>query len=126
MQKEYIVGILIGNGLTSEEVELKNCPFCTLSVRSGDTIAWVFTVPPDHRWWLQFLEEKPQLVRLTQAEVFFTEKVDASSPWTRDEVKPDAPAAPCGADCRTCPCYERQCRGCPATQYYRESHAHTS
>lgn len=118
MEEKYILGVLVGNRSASEEAESMNRPFCALSVDSRDTVVRLFTIPLDHRWWLQLLEEKPQLAGLTQAEVFFAEKVNASSPWTRKEVKPDAPVAPCGTDCRTCPSYQKQCRGCPATKYY--------
>jgi hypothetical protein len=76
----------------------------------------VFTLPQDRRWWLESIAADPGAkLGLKTAEVLETDVLEAASPWTRGEVKPNLHPAPCGADCRHCTCYGEECYGCPAT-----------
>ncbi|MGD2249413.1 MAG: hypothetical protein PVF58_13475 [Candidatus Methanofastidiosia archaeon] len=113
-----ITGILIGEGPTCEEARSMTCPYCALYYYSDNTIVGVFSIPPHHRWWLEWIEKKPRVAGLTTAEVFFTEKVNAHSPWSLGQVKAEMEKAPCGSDCETCKFYQKECEGCPSTKYY--------
>jgi len=124
MEKKHIIGILIGEAPSPEKARfvVKNsnrCPYSVAYLNSGRTIIGVSVIPPDHKWWLEWVEEHPEeTIGLTRVEVFFTKKVDASSPWSRGEVEPLTEISPCGSSCEKCPQYHKVCKGCPATRYY--------
>ncbi len=124
MEKKYIVGILIGEAPSLEKAKSvaengSRCPYSVTYVNSGRTIIGVSVIPLDHKWWLEWVEEHPEeTIGLTYVEVFFTRKVNASSPWSRGEVKPLTEISPCGSSCEKCPRYRKECKGCPATRYY--------
>jgi len=82
-------------------------------------VTGVFSMPPDYHWWLQWVAEAPEeTLGLESAAVHFPKAVEALSPWARGEARPNLEQAPCGADCRECPRYGKECEGCPATVYY--------
>ncbi|MCK4247269.1 MAG: hypothetical protein KAV48_06650 [Methanomicrobia archaeon] len=124
MEKKHIVGILIGEAPSLEKAKSvvengSRCPYSVTYVNSGRTIIGVSVIPLDHKWWLEWVEEHPEeTIGLTHVEVFFTRKVNASSPWSRGEVKPLTEISPCGSSCEKCPRYRKECKGCPATRYY--------
>jgi hypothetical protein len=125
MQREQgLVGVLLGEAPTrAEAVSISNryrsCPYCASLASAGHTVIGVFSVPVDQQWWLEWVTDHPKAtLGLERAEVFFAQQVTASSSWSRGEVSPALAQAPCGADCRECPAYYSQCKGCPATQHY--------
>ncbi len=125
MKKTYILGILIGEAPTKEKAQSivlnSTCPYCACYTYSDRTVVGVFTMPPDHKWWLEWVKREPKkTIGLSSADVFFTEGIEASSQWSRGEVTPTDEEAPCGARCNSCPMYRDPCEGCPATSYYRE------
>jgi hypothetical protein len=119
-----LVGVLLGEAPTSAKAQrladiFQPCPYCVSCTSARRTVIGVFTLPPDHGWWLEGIAEQPEeTLGLKRAEVFFTQQIEASSPWTRGEVKPKLERAPCGTDCRECPWYPQECEGCPATLHY--------
>lgn len=125
MQREQaLVGVLLGEASTRAQAALissryHSCPYCVSLVSAGHTVIGVFSIPPDQRWWLEWVAEHPnETLGLERAEVFFTQKVTASSPWSCGKVSPTLEQAPCGADCQECPAYHTRCGGCPATQHH--------
>lgn len=122
--RRALVGVLLGETFTPTKAALiadnyRQCPYCVSYVSVGCTVIGVFSLPPDHRWWLEWVTEHPEeTLGLKRAEVFFTQQIEASSPWTRGDVKPHLEQAPCGTDCRECPRYHKECEGCPSTRHY--------
>jgi hypothetical protein len=79
----------------------------------------VFSIPPEQRWWLQWVAEAPEeTLGLESAAIAFPQAVEVLSPWARGEVCSELEQAPCGVDCRECSRYGQECAGCPATRYY--------
>lgn len=119
-----LVGVLLGCASTSERaaqivVTYHRCPYCVSYKSAGRMVTGVFSIPPEHRWWLQWVAEAPEeTLGLESATIFFPQAVEALSPWALDEVRPNLEKAPCGADCRQCPRYRKECPGCPATLCY--------
>jgi hypothetical protein len=124
MKKKNLVGILIGETPSSEKTKsiaryYSDCPYCAVYADAGTTVIGVFVLPESHRWWLEMVEKDPKgTVGLLHADVFFTQKVNASSPYSRGEVTPDKEQSPCGTRCERCPWYRVTCEGCPATRYF--------
>lgn len=123
-QKKSITGVLLGKmsshkRATTIAKTYTKCPYCVSYISIGCTIVGVFSLPQDHKWWLEWVVEYPEeTLGLKCAEVFFTQKVKTTSPWSCGEVKPILKRAPCGADCEECFRYQKECEGCPATIYY--------
>ena len=124
-EKTPVVGILVGEASSPEKARLimedgLRCPYTVTYALSGNTIVGIFSVPIGHEWWLEWVEKDPQeTIGLEHAELFFSKKSKASSPWSRGETKPILEQAPCGADCIGCKKYDKECEGCPATVYYK-------
>jgi len=119
-----LVGVLLGEALTPKKAQLiadtyRQCPYCVSYTSAGCTVIGVFSLPQDHRWWLEWVVENPkETIGVKCAKSYFTQRVVASSPWTRGDVKPILERAPCGADCRECSRCREECEGCPATLHY--------
>jgi len=119
-----LVGVLLGDALTPTKAasiadRYSQCPYCVCYTSAGCMVIGVFSLPSDHRWWLEWVAENSEgTLGLKYAEVFFTQGVEASSSWARGEVRPNLKQAPCGADCPECSKYREACDGCPATHNY--------
>ena len=122
--KETVVGILLGKTTPERATRLAEiscmCPYCTSFSQSEGTILGLYVIPKNHNWWLEWVKQEPQeTLGLQKAEVFFTQAIVASSPWSRGEVHAILDQAPCGANCPDCKMYTKKCPGCPATQHFR-------
>jgi hypothetical protein len=123
-QAAPVVGVVLGQAATSPGAariaeRYGRCPYCASFSSTGRSAMGIFTVPPERRWWLQHVAANPEeRLGLRSAEVLESKALEASSPWTRGEVKPNLHPAPCGADCRQCAFYGKECKGCPATLDY--------
>jgi hypothetical protein len=96
------------------------CPYCVSLTTEGDTVIGLYSIPPEHHWWLEWVVDRPQeTLGLKRAELFFAQLIEAASPWSRGEVKAEQDRAPCGADCSACSLHQQRCKGCPATKHYR-------
>ena len=119
-----LVGLLLGEAPTPEKAativeRYGACPYCVSFSCAGCTTVGVYTVPADHRWWLEWAAADPHhTLGLKRAELFVAQDVRAESPWSRGEVRGDRQRAPCDAVCLECPKYHGPCKGCPATQYH--------
>jgi hypothetical protein len=123
-EKEPLVSVVFGYAPTALKAAqiaetYRQCPYCVSYRCSGRSATGIFSVPTDHRWWLQRVVDEPvETVGLESAALFYPQEVTAFSPWTRGEVQPDMDLAPCQTDCRQCTRYGDVCRGCPATRFY--------
>jgi hypothetical protein len=116
---EPLCAILVGQAasetLAAEyAAEYGRCPYAASYTATGRLLLGVFVLPKDKRWWIEIPAERPELLGLEHADLFFPEVVATSSPWSRGEVQPVLEAAPCGTDCGACPWYRDPCQGCPA------------
>ena len=123
-QTTPLVGVLLGYAGTSQKaVEIagifRGCPYCVSLRATGRSLAAVYAIPPEHRWWLHWAADFPQeTLGLENAAIFFPMEVEALSPWARGKVDPVLEKAPCRADCSGCSKYDQVCPGCPATKYF--------
>jgi hypothetical protein len=119
-----LVAVLLGQAPTGAEAgrlaqRYPVCPYCVSLTASGDTIIGLYTIPQDHRWWLEWaVDHASETLGLECAELFFAQQIRAASPRSRSAVVAEQDRAPCGADCPECPLYQQKCDGCPATRYY--------
>jgi hypothetical protein len=122
--KETIVGILLGEIIPDKaaalcEIAIK-CPYCSSLSQSAGTILGLYVIPKENRWWLEWVKQEPtDTLGLLKAEVYFTQRILASSPWSRGEIQSILEKAPCEANCLECIMYLKKCPGCPATQHFR-------
>jgi len=120
-----LIGVVLGNALSASEVaaiaaKYGRCPFCASFSTLGNSAMAIYALPQHRRWWFDLIAQDPAArLGLKDAEVLFTTAIEASSPWSRREVKPVLHPAPCGKDCRKCEYYGTQCEGCPATLDYQ-------
>jgi hypothetical protein len=123
-QAAPLVGVVLGHAASPAKAAsiastYSKCPYCASFSSTGRSAMGIFALPQDRRWWLDRIADSPtDRLGLSDAEVLFTKAIDASSPWARGDVKPNLHPAPCGTDCRKCPCYDKECKGCPATLDY--------
>jgi hypothetical protein len=123
-KKKPLVGILLGKASTSTKAKsiahfFKKCPYCASCASVDCTFMGIFSLPQNHRWWLVSIQKHPkETVGFENAEVFFTKKVEASSPCSSGTMKLNLKRPPCGADCKGCPAYRKECKGCISTKYY--------
>ncbi|MFH1314424.1 MAG: hypothetical protein ABIJ00_14530 [Candidatus Eisenbacteria bacterium] len=119
-----LVGVVLGQAASpSKAAEIADtygrCPYCASFTTLGPSAMGMFAIPPERRWWLDNIAETAgSTLGFENAEALVTEAIDASSPWSRGDVKPNLHPAPCGTDCRQCHCYGHECQGCPATLDY--------
>ena len=122
--QQILVGILVGTAENADKARrigafFESCPYCVVSASKNDTVVAVLTIPQEHKWWLESIREQPKgTVGLEGAETFYAESVLSTSPWSAGKVKPVMDKSPCGAQCKTCRVYKKECRGCPATVHY--------
>jgi hypothetical protein len=120
---ESVCAVLLGTAPAADKARnlaesLRKCPYVASFTSAGALVIGVYALPETRRWWLTEAEESPQVLSLVKVAVLFTDRIAASSPWTRGEVRPGQQAGPCGADCPSCPLYQHRCEGCPSTVHY--------
>ena len=118
-----VCAVLVGNAATRERAERiaacsQSCPYVALYTAADRLVVGVFALPASKRWWIEYPQDHPELLGLENVAVHVTERIEASSPWTRGDVEPVLQIAPCETDCDHCPQYQFQCKGCPATVFY--------
>ena len=125
-ERPSITGILIGEALTEEKAAavaalFTDCPYCALSTSLNNAVLAAFSIPAEHRWWLEAIEEGPtETLGLKKAKILFADPSVLETLWTRGATEPVLEEAPCGAVCPKCPLYANKCPGCPSTRYYKE------
>lgn len=96
------------------------CPYVAAYTASGCLTVGTYVLPESKRWWIAGIEDRPELLGLERIKLIYTEYADASSSWSRGEVRPVLETPPCGSHCDRCPMYQGQCSGCPASRYCKE------
>jgi hypothetical protein len=120
-----LIGVVLGKTSTPAEASeiahrFRKCPYCSSFQSTGNSAMGIFALPQGYEWWLNRLAGQSNGgLGFEDTEVIFTKAIEASSPWTRGDVKPNLHPAPCGTDCRQCSCYGNECNGCPATLEYK-------
>jgi hypothetical protein len=120
---DSLCAVLLGNAGTAERAAAfartsQHCPYVAHYTSADRLVVGVFVLPRSKRWWIEMPQAQPELLGLERVEVHVTDRVAASSPWSRGKVAPVLGLAPCKTDCGTCPQYGERCAGCPATTYY--------
>ncbi len=95
------------------------CPYVGFMANGGKRLFAAYFIPPGQRWWIEAIGEKPDLLGLVGAEVFFVDEVQYPKGFEMRLPETPKRLSPCGADCSGCPAYER-CLGCPATIFYKK------
>jgi hypothetical protein len=119
---KMVTGVLVGTApseAVAEEIcdRFAPCPYASMYASSGRTVVAVLGMPESKRWWLEWAQERPEVMGLESAAALLAGSLVASSPWTRGEMAPTLETAPCGADCRACDEYQGRCSGCPVTTF---------
>jgi len=122
---KMVTGVLVGTAPSEAAAaqvvdRFQSCPYVSLYASSGKTVVGVFGIPESKRWWLEWPEERPEVMGLESAVALLTDRLIAPSPWAQGEVRPCG-KAPCGADCGDCPEYRSRCSGCPSTALSADS-----
>jgi len=100
---------------------MKNCPNVAVLGASSNTVYSICVVPENKRWWLEYPERNPKEVGANKATVHIFENVVHPKSFKQRLPKRRMKAAPCGADCGTCPLrHQYSCNGCPATIHYKQ------
>jgi hypothetical protein len=77
------VTILLGRALTpAKAAHLAErycvCPYRELLTTAGDTVIGVYSISPDHHWWLKWVVDHPrETLGLQGAELFFAQQIEA-------------------------------------------------
>lgn len=128
-KRRSITGILIGEALTEEKAAavatlFTDCPYCALSTPLNKAVLAAFSVPAEHRWWLEAIETGPtKTLGLERAKILFADPLIIETLWTQRDTEPVLEEAPCGAICPKCPLHANKCPGCPSTRHYEEGDA---
>ncbi|MBS3782221.1 MAG: hypothetical protein KGY66_06115 [Candidatus Thermoplasmatota archaeon] len=86
-----------------------DCPYSVLNFVKDELMVVIFSLPEDHRWWLEEVEKRPEkTLGLSLAEIFFSEHMGGVS---REAVKREE--TPYGTECERCKFYLKRCEGCP-------------
>ena len=114
---------MIGETTSEEEAKrrikaMKNCPFLFFGGYSSEIFQYVFIVPEEKKWWLEYPASHPNIIGAEKVtlelvnNVVKPEKVQLVLPEEKSKI------SPCGSSCEQCPMrLENQCDGCPSTIY---------
>ncbi len=114
-----ILGLMVGEAPNVEKAEeicklFEGCPYKKINTAKDRQVLILFSIPEDHRWWLEGLEREPEkTLGLSEAKVFFSEM-----PEYPLEVADQREDAPCGSDCKKCDFFDEMCNGCPSVYGY--------
>jgi hypothetical protein len=120
LESKNICAVLIGKAPDERAAQeylhfTQLCPYVAAILATGLTVMSLYVLPESKRWWIETPAGHPELLGLLKAEVKFIAGDLASSPWSRNEVRPVMDMPPCGSNCGTCPFFQVRCPGCPAT-----------
>jgi len=119
-----ICALLFGKAENEKRVEqiaesYKDCPYINLMATEDNRLFAIFFLPERQRWWIEYVEKRPkETFGLKKARVTIADVVQYPKKLKMRLPKKPQKISPCGANCETCPAYEK-CLGCPATIYYR-------
>ncbi len=110
-----LLGVLVGIAENHDEAKkicglFDDCPYNVMNVVKEKVLVLLFSIPEDHKWWLEGIEKEPEkTLGLSEVEVFFS-----NMPEQPLEVVDKREKAPCGSDCEKCDFFNEMCKGCPS------------
>ncbi|MFX0124735.1 MAG: hypothetical protein ACFFAE_13985 [Candidatus Hodarchaeota archaeon] len=119
-----ICGIMIGETTTEEKAQkltnaMKNCPYLYFGGFSSKTFHYVFIVPEEKKWWLEYPASHPNIIGAEKVKLKLVENIVQPDKFEIVIPKEKSKTSPCGSSCENCPMRsENHCTGCPATIYY--------
>ncbi len=126
MQEKLICALLFGEAETEKEVEqiarsYQDCPYVSFMATKGRKLFATFFLPRRQRWWITYVEQKPgETFGLKKAKVTIVDHVQYPRQLRMRLPRKPQKSSPCGANCGTCPAYEK-CVCCPATTFYKHT-----
>jgi hypothetical protein len=78
--------LLLGKAETVERAVsvadfLIQCPYCASATNAGNLVLAVLSLPASRKWWFESITQEPKnIIGLQEAEIFYTDKKDATSP----------------------------------------------
>ena len=124
MEEKLICALLVGKAKTQKKAEhiarsYENCPYINLMATRENQLFATFFLPEKQRWWIEYTEEMPrETFGFEKAKVTIMGEVQYPKQLKMRLPKEPKKFSPCGANCGTCPSYEK-CLGCPATIFYK-------
>lgn len=121
-QKCYL---LVGEAPTEAAAEkiaevFSGCPYVYFLSAFGRMVVGVFYADDERVWWLQAVAENPEVtLGLVRAAVYVTDRPAFPLRMEPRVSPPEGDRAPCGAYCPECPRYGKECRGCPASPFWK-------
>ncbi len=126
MKERLICALLVGEAETEKKVKqiagtYEKCPYINLMATKENRLFATFFLPSEQRWWIEYLEKKPrETFGFEKAKVIIVDEVQYPTQLNMRLPEKPQKISPCGANCKTCPAYEK-CLGCPATIFYKPS-----
>lgn len=124
---ENICGIMIGETTSEEKTKkqtqaMKNCPYLISGGYSSNTFHYVFIVPEEKKWWLEYPVMNPEVIGAERIKLEIIINVVKPDKFELILPKEKSKISPCGSSCESCPMrLDNHCAGCPATIYFEES-----
>lgn len=124
MKEKLICALLFGEADTENEAKriagcYENCPYVTFMATKERQLFATFFLPRRQRWWIEYVEKNPRTTfGLDKAKVTIVDDVQYPKQLKMRLPKKPQQSSPCGANCGTCPAYEK-CLCCPATTFYK-------
>jgi hypothetical protein len=122
-----ICGIMIGETTSEEKAEnqtkaMKNCPYLISGGFNSNIFHYVFIVPEEKKWWLEYPAKNPEVIGAEKIKLNVMTNVVKPDKFELILPREKAKTSPCGSSCENCPMRsENHCAGCPATIYFKEN-----
>jgi len=123
---KLICGIMIGAATSEEEAKrrtetMKKCPYLFSGGYSSEIFHYVFIVPEEKKWWLEYPVMNPEIIGAKKIKLEIMENIVKPDQFELPIPKEKAKVSPCGSSCETCPMrVKKNCAGCPATIFFTE------
>lgn len=122
----HICGIMIGEATSEENARkrttaMKNCPYLLSGGFSSNKFHYVFIVPEEKKWWLEYPAKHPKVIGAEKIELEIMENIVKPDKFELTIPNEKSKLSPCGSSCEKCPMRVKNCSGCPATLFVKES-----
>ena len=99
---------------------MKKCPFLFFGGYSSEIFQYVFIVPEEKKWWLEYPAKNPEIIGAEKIKLEIMENIVKPDNFELTIPKEKSKISPCGSSCENCPMrIEKNCAGCPATIYFK-------
>ena len=97
---------------------MKNCPYLLSGGYSSNTFHYVFIVPKEKKWWLEYPVKNPEVIGAEKINLELMRNIIKPEKFEMILPEEKSKTSPCGSSCKNCPMrLENHCVGCPATIY---------